>query len=199
MVFVKGLQTKHLRSVFSLQLRAGSPGQGQPRGRRTRCHSCSHGSAMPGLTRVPAEPECSALKEHGFAHSLVADAELSSCLVSSVITCSQYPSSVSPEVFCLLCSASSSAPSTQAQGFSEGEFLALPQARDHGLGCRQQRPSWDESRHSPLGKQMGKYSCHLPPPWSSGADPALPGAPTQQGSSMTHHWGYSPSSVLSGL
>lgn len=132
MIFVKGLQMKHLRSIFRPQLRERSPGQGQHRGGRTGCHSCSRamGNARLRLTPLPAAAGVlGSLKECGFAHSLVLGVELSSCLVSSVRTCSQYLCSVWPEVFCLLCCAVCPAPSTEGQCFSKSEFFTLPVPR----------------------------------------------------------------------
>lgn len=55
-IFVKGLQMKHLRSIFRPQLRARILGQGHHRGGKTRCHSCSSatGNASLGLTPLAA-------------------------------------------------------------------------------------------------------------------------------------------------
>lgn len=105
-----------------------------------------------------------------------------------------------PEVFWLLCCVSCSAPSTEGQSFPKVKSSShcWPQVWDHGSGCREQPPSCAGPRlHHWEGRW--EHSCHLPPPCSSGADPALPVAPTQQGSSTTHQWGCSPSSGHSGF
>lgn len=189
---------KHLRSIFRPQLRARSPGQEHHRGRGARCpllrcHGQCQGSPCSASVLLGSEGARICL-------SPVLDVELSSCLVSPVTTCPQNPCSVSPEVFWLLCCVSCSAPSTEGQCFPKVKSSShcWPQVWDHGSGCREQPPSCAGPRlHHWEGRW--EHSCHLPPPCSSGADPALPVAPTQQGSSTTHQWGCSPSSGHSGF
>lgn len=152
---------KHLRSIFRPQLRARILGQGHHRGGKTQCHSCSGATPARVPRAMPAWGSplslqllaCWALKEHRCTHSLVSAVELRSCLVSSVRTCSQYPCSVWPEVFCLLCCAACSAPSTEEQCFPRSELFTLPvPSLGSTFGMQPAAPSWDGSRHSPLGR-----------------------------------------------
>lgn len=134
--------------------------------------------AVPGAHPGPCSCCCAQLCRNVDLPTALLGLCSSAALCSHLSELFSWPCSVPPQIFCLLSCASCSAPSTEERGFSKSVHCP-PQAWEQGLGCRQQHPSWDGSRHT-WGSRWGNVAGT---PMELRADPALAVAPTQRGSS----------------